>query len=527
MADVDALVEKWFIDTNGTRNLLDLAASEAKNHWLPPQTRHEGASLTDHTTGNDVTALLDGENILPKWAEGVVHLTNNHGDAQLLHSGWIARDINVKAGKSVSHYLGQLTAKTDEVYIALSDHWTNATDNRKFANSVGIDTAAVDSRYPDVGSNHAKYTVFKDGTDDYALVGSADLWGPARAVQAHDQLGGQHELSVTLRGPAVADVQQSFVNRWNDETRDDVKGSLWHPVSKSTVGSIIGPYAVWTEKTPPELSANAVQTTTTGTHAVQVLQTFGIDHDDETYSWANGSGGEFTVWAARLRALSKATDYIYVEDQYFVPFGVPGTKTYQLAMKADHKWAPFTHLKERLAAGVDVFVVTNPELDGRFANTAAFARTDALVELKTASEQSGAGDLVVASLEVGGDVVNTHAKLVVVDDEYVALGSANFNRRSATNDGELALGIVDGDETLVPTIRSETWGEHLGVSPSSLGDLAAAKATYKDRVTNETGRLRALDIPDEATDEPWNQKFGLSQWDHYAGPADRTPEADQ
>lgn len=526
MADVNTLVSKWFIDTSGARPLLDLPASEKKKHWFPPQTRHAGANLQDHTTGNDVTPLVDAENIFPAWRDGIVGLTNNHANAQLFHSGWIMDDITITQGTKLRPLLKKLTDKTDDVYAALSDHWTNASQNREFANSLGIDTAAVDSRYPDLGSNHAKYTVFADGTDDFAVVGSADFWTPALAVRTHDTLGGQHEFSVELRGPAVADVQQSFLNRWNDPTRDDTKGNLWHPVEKSTVGSFLGPYDVWTEKTPPELDANTTTTRTTGTHAVQVLQTFGIDHDDETYSWANGSGGEFTVWAARLRALSKATDYVYVEDQYFVPFGVPGTTFYKLAMKAGHKWAPFTLLRERIEAGVDVFVVTNPELDGKFADTAAYARTEGLVELRDAAKKPDSGRFVVATLEVNSKVVNTHAKLLLCDDEYVALGSANFNRRSATNDGELQLGIVDGDETLVPSIRRDVWAEHLGVSESSLADLDAAKTTFADRVEHSKGRVRPLSIPAEATGEPIKQKFGLSQWDHYGGPADRSPTED-
>ncbi|ETM50247.1 hypothetical protein L914_05664, partial [Phytophthora nicotianae] len=36
-----------------------------------------------------------------------------------------------------------------------------------------------------------------------------------------------------------------------------------------------------------------------------------------------------------------------------------------------------------------------------------------------------------------------HSKLVIVDDVYVSLGSANWNRRSMTSDTEIGINIVD------------------------------------------------------------------------------------
>lgn len=526
MADQQSLAEKWFIDTSGQKPILDLSSSELKKHWLPSAERHDDSKLEPFTVDNDVRPLLDGKNIFPAWHAAATHLIQNPQDAQLFHSGWAMTGIQVKGNVTVTKLVNDLLAAKGDVYVALSDHYYNKGGNRSMVDIIGVDTAATDSRYPDLGSEHAKFTVFKDGTDDRAMVGSADFWVPAMSMPDHRN-NRQHELSAKVFGPAVGDLEHSFVERWNDPTRDDVKGCLrtW---TKATIGM--------SSKTPPKLTAKAIQTQTRGTHAVQVLQTFGIDYDDETYSWANGSGGEFTAWAARLRALSKATDYIYIEDQYFVPFADPTSTTlgfadYELAMTQGpndegYKWAPFTHLRERLLDGVDVFVITNSHIDGRFSYTAAFARTQALMLLRDAANQANAGRFVVATLEANGKPYGTHAKLLICDDEYVSLGSANFNRRSMTNDTELQLGIVDGSEALPAELRVDSWHEHLDVPRSSLTDLATAKTTFENRVENNQGRVREFPIPTEEPDEPVSQVRGINMWDHYGGPKIQNPEED-
>ncbi|ETL98712.1 hypothetical protein L917_04280, partial [Phytophthora nicotianae] len=43
--------------------------------------------------------------------------------------------------------------------------------------------------------------------------------------------------------------------------------------------------------------------------------------------------------------------------------------------------------------------------------------------------------------------IYVHTKLVLIDDVYVSLGSANWNRRSMTSDSELNANVID-DETV-------------------------------------------------------------------------------
>jgi len=60
-----------------------------------------------------------------------------------------------------------------------------------------------------------------------------------------------------------------------------------------------------------------------------------------------------------------------------------------------------------------------------------------------------------------GSQVYVHSKVLIVDDCYASIGSANFNARSLTNDTEIQIGVVD--EALVETpIAGAHWGLRFG-----------------------------------------------------------------
>jgi phosphatidylserine/phosphatidylglycerophosphate/cardiolipin synthase-like enzyme len=92
----------------------------------------------------------------------------------------------------------------------------------------------------------------------------------------------------------------------------------------------------------------------------------------------------------------------------------------------------------------------------------------------------GGGDRVaVYDLEnEAGRPIYVHAKICIVDDVWLAVGSDNLNRRSWTHDSELACavldsatdprepadpgGLGDGARVLPRELRLALWREHLG-----------------------------------------------------------------
>jgi phosphatidylserine/phosphatidylglycerophosphate/cardiolipin synthase-like enzyme len=59
-----------------------------------------------------------------------------------------------------------------------------------------------------------------------------------------------------------------------------------------------------------------------------------------------------------------------------------------------------------------------------------------------------------------------HAKVAVVDDRWLTVGSANLNAHSLLNDTE--LNVVTDDPRLAREARIRLWAEHLEVSEDAL-----------------------------------------------------------
>jgi phosphatidylserine/phosphatidylglycerophosphate/cardiolipin synthase-like enzyme len=102
------------------------------------------------------------------------------------------------------------------------------------------------------------------------------------------------------------------------------------------------------------------------------------------------------------------------------------------------------------------------------------------------------------------DDVFIHAKIVLIDDVYASIGSANMNRRAMFHDGELNAIVVPGRlraavDNPVRSLRCRVWGDHLGLPPhvaeAELADpLAALPLFARTRAAgNPLSRHQLLD----------------------------------
>jgi phosphatidylserine/phosphatidylglycerophosphate/cardiolipin synthase-like enzyme len=246
---------------------------------------------------------------------------------------------------------------------------------------------------------------------------------------------------------------------------------------------------------------------------VQVLRTYPAK--DPPYPFA--PEGERSVVRAYQKALKRARSLVYVEDQYLWSSDVS-------ALFAEA-------LTRTPTLRLIVIVPRIPDRNGPFSGP---PHRFAQLELVDRLEAVGRDRFAIYDLEnEEGTPIYVHAKTVVIDDTWAAVGSDNLNRRSWTHDSELSCAIVDGArdrrEPLDPgghgdgarafarALRLGLMREHLAVDDDrglvdghEAFDRARRAARALDawheggrRGPRPPGRLRAHRLPDVRWWERW------------------------
>ncbi|RXF74434.1 phospholipase D-like domain-containing protein [Hansschlegelia zhihuaiae] len=176
-----------------------------------------------------------------------------------------------------------------------------------------------------------------------------------------------------------------------------------------------------------------------------------------------------------LAAIARAKRSVYVESQYF----------------ASREIAEAVIRRLREPDGPE-FVVVNPESqDGWLEeSTMGAARARLLSHVKQADTQGRFRIYWPAT--AAGVAIYVHAKVMIVDDELLRIGSSNLNNRSMGFDTECDLAIeARGDARLsaeVLRVRHDLLAEHLGATPEAVAAkieetgslIAAIEALSKD-----------------------------------------------
>ena len=90
--------------------------------------------------------------------------------------------------------------------------------------------------------------------------------------------------------------------------------------------------------------------------------------------------------------------------------------------------------------------------------------------------------------------VMVHSKLMIIDDRFLTVGSANLNRRSMRFDTEANLHLLGDTEERRATIaglRHRLLGEHLGMAPADLAEQAPDAAGLSALLREQAERFRA------------------------------------
>jgi cardiolipin synthase A/B len=194
---------------------------------------------------------------------------------------------------------------------------------------------------------------------------------------------------------------------------------------------------------------------------------------------------ERSILESYLAAIDAAREWIYVENQFFFSHPI------------------FERMDAALRRGVEVLVlVPGRPLPGvreeRTRHPRLFAAFEALARH---ARFTLAGLAWADDTNVRHDVY-VHSKLMIVDDAWMTVGSANLEKDSLERHTELNVACWDGD--VVAALRRELFAEHGGdaVRTATGSPLAALRsAAARPLVASRSGLLVELDATKYARDD--------------------------
>ncbi len=374
--------------------------------------------------GNTVDVLVDGAQALPVMADAIRRATSHvHLTGFYFTPGFaLERD-----GSPV--VLRNLLAEVAERAHVRVLAWAGAplplfkpsrSDVRAMRAALTADNkirCELDARERPLHCHHEKTIVIDD---QVAFVGGIDLTSEAgdrfdTSLHPSRAQVGWHDASVRLQGPAVDDVADHFRLRWREVTGETLpKPSTSPPPGEGGIEAQI-------VRTIPEGIYDAVPR------------------------------GDFRILEAYVRAFREAERFIYLENQFLWSPEIAAVLVEKLAQPPRDDFRVLLVLPSRPNSGGD---------DTR----------GVLAELIEAD--AGAGRVLACTLyartALSSDPVYVHAKVGIVDDDWLTIGSANLNEHSLFNDTE--MNVVVRDRDLVTATRLRLWSEHLEVPVAELPD---------------------------------------------------------
>ena len=319
-----------------------------------------------------------------------------------------------------------------------------------------------DDRHPVGGSHHQKVLVVDD---QLAFCGGIDLTGhrwdtsahrveePARVSAGHPYEP-YHEVQAMVSGPAAASLGVLARDRWRalgEDRLPAVRGDTPSPPGKSSGGRPSGLPELWPSDVTPDLTDVDVAISRTVP---------GSDTDPPIRECE----------ALFLDSIAMATRAIYIESQYFT------NDTLGAALAA----------RLREPDGPEVLVVTPKECHGWIEKSTMGAFRDGVFRALIAADTHQRLRIVYPAASRSRNVPTfIHSKVMIVDDELVRIGSANFSRRSMGVDTECDVAVAAAgaapSRAGIRHIRDRLLAEHLGLPVEAVA-----------RGVERAGSLRAL-----------------------------------
>ena len=370
-------------------------------------------------SGNRFEVLVDGSDALPAIADAIrgasshVHLAGWHFTPELAIGDTPLRELLGEAAERVD--VRVLAWAGAPLPLFHPDRREVRQGREQLVRGTRI-RYELDAKERPMHCHHEKLVVVDDRV---AFVGGIDLsllGGDRRDEPTHPPRGklGWHDAASRIEGPAVGDVAAHFALRWAEVTGETLTAEAPGPAG--------------------ETELQLVRTVPNGIYE-------------------RVPRGEFRILESYLRAVRSAERLIYLESQFLWSPELVGA----LAEKLRNPPRDDFRLVVLLPAHAK-----NGQEDTR-------GQLGVLV-----NADDGAGRFLACTLwqpGPGGKPVYVHAKVGIVDDRWLTLGSANLNEHSLFNDTE--VNVVTQDAELARAVRLRLWAEHLELDAAQLeGDPA-------------------------------------------------------
>jgi phosphatidylserine/phosphatidylglycerophosphate/cardiolipin synthase-like enzyme len=436
---------EWLVRTHHARRLRRIGWARALS---PPDSAVWAAGDPPPRSGCSLEVLVDGADALARLAEEL------EGARSHVHiAGWfVSPDFALTRGAERRNLRELLAGLAEDLPVRVlvwagsplplfhPDRKDVEQARRALVAGTRIELA-TDSKERPMHCHHEKIVVIDDRV---AFVGGIDLTTyngdrfDTSKHEARDGVGWHDALSV-LEGPVVADVAEHFRCRWNEVTGARLP--------------------------PPEPTPSA------GDVDVQLVRTV----PERVYDFV--PKGDFRILESYTRALRSAERLVYLENQFLWSSEIAEILQRKLAQPPTDAF--------RL-----VVVLPADPNDGRGDTRGQLAD---LIEC-----DGGAGRLLACTVSAlgaqGPKPVYVHAKIGIVDDRWLTVGSANLNEHSLFNDTE--VNVVTCDADLARRTRLRLWSEHL---ERSVADVSADPTRVVDElwkpIAAEQDRRRRAGLP--------------------------------
>jgi phosphatidylserine/phosphatidylglycerophosphate/cardiolipin synthase-like enzyme len=418
---IDRKIGDWLeatIDVHHLRRLAklgwDRALDPPEGIWAegPPAPRD----------GNSIEVFVDGEEAFPAMVDAIRNATSH-----VHYAGWyMTPEFDLLRGETRLELRELLKETADRIPVRVL-MWAGAPIPWRYPTS-RIDVRdqakklcrgsrihyAADPKERPLHCHHEKIIVVDD---EIAFVGGIEptAYQGDRFDSPHHRMRGErgwHDAGTRLRGPVVADVADHFRLRWQEVTPERLPA----PRRPEPVGKLRAQIA----RTVPEKIYDSLP------------------------------DGDFSILEAYMRGLRSARNLIYLENQFLWSHHIVKLLADKLRRPPSDDFRMIVLLPSRPTTG----------MDDTMGQLAVLVEADVDERLLACTLWSHSGSRM--------EQIYVHAKVAIVDDEWITIGSANLNNHSLFNDSE--VNVVAHDQELAHSTRLRLWAEHLELSVADVAD---------------------------------------------------------